>query len=153
MAKDKEPAPAPEPRPVGEQLLDLVGRATPDDLKAIDDAIAAKDRDLAALRAVRKVLAVAAGVEEPKKPGPGPRKEKADADQPGRGGSMEERRVRCARYILKNGPTPAAGLGRLFDIPAGSQTGVLSHPWFQRTDSGVDLTAVGRAAVQKQIDD
>jgi hypothetical protein len=159
-----EPAPAPAPpQPVGLQLVDLVGRATAEDLAAVDGQIAAREKDLASLRAVRRVLALALGVEQERKPGP-PKGASARAsaggvggpgqDPPaGRGALLEERRVRCARYLLKNGPTKGAELCRLFTIPTGSQTGVLSCDWFVQTDAGYELSPLGRAAVQRQVDE
>lgn len=137
-----------EAPPVGTQLMDLIGKATADDVAALDAQIAEKERELDSLRTVRRVLALATGLETKKKPGGGPRKKADGQPRPAGGGSMaEERRTKCARYIAKHGVTTGARLCDLFEIPTGSQTGVLDHPWFLKTNAGYDLTPAGRAAV------
>ena len=141
---------------VAGQLLGLVGKATAEDVAEIDRLIEERSKELDGLRAVRRVVALATGLEQPAKRG-GPRKgsakraESAAEHPPGSPAATsvgEDRRYKAARYISKNGPTPSTALGRLFDIPTGSITATFSHPWFAHTDAGLDLTEAGRKAVR-----
>lgn len=52
--------------PLAEQLKALLGRASVEDVKEIDDKIAAAEREVDSLRAVRKLLAQAAGMVDPR---------------------------------------------------------------------------------------
>lgn len=145
---------------VGVQLLDLIKQATADDLQTIDDDIAAKVKELDGLKSVRQLLATALGVEvkptrtytakQPPAVPPTPALAPVASQKPpaiGDTGSVtNDRRLKAARYILKNGPTPSTALARLFDIPLGSATATFEHSWFYKTDAGLDITNAGRAA-------
>lgn len=140
-----------EPKSVADRLIELVSAATGDDLAALDDTIAAKEKELAALRKLRGVLSAG----EEKAPRAVARQRRtatpAAASAPAAGVELtvgEARRMKSARYILKNGVTTQAALCRLFGIPAGSQSATFDHEWFEKTDAGLDLTPRGRAAVR-----
>ena len=64
MAKQKDEPAAPS---VATQLRNLLTKATADDVKELDTEIEAKETELAGLRANRKLLAHAVGIEEPKR--------------------------------------------------------------------------------------
>ena len=143
MVKEKESA------SVGEQMLSLVAVAKPEDLAVMALSITAKERELTGLKAVRKVLALTLGVEpEGKKPGPRRKADPAPATPASNSETSDQRRAKCVRYIAKNGPTPGAELCRLFNIPPGSQTAVLSHEWFERHPKGFTLTSLGNDAAR-----
>jgi hypothetical protein len=137
---------------VGEQLIDLVGRAKADDLAALDASIAAKEKELTSLRAMRRVLALALGVETDMR-GKVSRNGKAKhAAPPGPTSDLrtsEERRAACARYIATNGPTTGVALCRLFNIPQGSKGLVFDYEWFKSGDNGYELTPTGQAAANR----
>jgi hypothetical protein len=69
MAKQKhdEPTPTAPPVSVATQLRNLLTKATAEDVKELDTEIEAKETELAGLRANRKLLAQAVGLEEPKR--------------------------------------------------------------------------------------
>jgi len=135
---------------VGDELLTLVGKATADDLKAVDEAIAAKEREIDSLRAVRKVIALATGAESAqgrKKP------QAARSDSPAGGANgnpnrtvSDERREKIAKYLYANGKTGSAALCRVLSIPTGSITATLAHPWFVTGSDGISLSELGRKA-------
>jgi len=71
-AKEKEKT------PLAQQLRELLSQATAEDVKEIDAAIETKQAEIDALKADRKMLAQAAGLEQPKSGrGVYPRKKKA----------------------------------------------------------------------------
>lgn len=71
------------PAPLATQIRDLLSKATPDDVKALDEQIEAKQKEIDDLKSDRKLIAQAAGVEETKKRGGWPRKPKvAEATAP-----------------------------------------------------------------------
>lgn len=147
MAKEKAEA------SIGEQLMDLVGKAKPEDLAALDAVIEGKEKEVSSLRSVRKVLAISLGVEEEKKkggrkkPAASPGASPTAAGQPSASpptGSTEERRNKCVRYIAKNGPTARGELMALFGIPQGSGGIVFDPEVFERTAAGLmGLSAKG----------
>lgn len=138
--------------PVGDELLKLMGKATAEDVKAMDDAIAAKERELDGLKAVRKMLALAVGIETPKKPGPAKgtpsRAPRADAPLPDGSGRTvgDERREKFARYLLREGATTGGVLCNRLDIPNSNITTLMQHPWFKSGPKGYELTDLGRKA-------
>lgn len=145
------PKDAKEPAPVGDQISTLLARATPEDLATIDAAVSAKERELDSLRAVRKLVAVALGVEPAKNAKPGPRKHQASglpSVTPSPRGVVDERRKRIAAEILKNGPTPGSAIAARLNFPAGSVGHTIDHEWFVATDRGYDLTPRGREAAK-----
>lgn len=152
MAKDKDDA------PLIVRLAELVGKATADDLAAIDADIAAKRAEIDGLTQLRKLIAVRLGIEEPKKgPGgrPGPRKPRAEvgggpthangvAATPDRNAAVHARRVSIARLLSGRGPLFPAVIANELDIEVGNLTYALKSDWFENGNGGWRLTAVGR---------
>ncbi len=147
MAKDKDAKEA--EMPVADQLLALLTGAKDTDLAVLDEQIAGMERALESRRSLRRILAVQLGVEVPAQKGG--RKKATGPVSPSQGGGKDalliERRLKSARYIIKNGATPTAQLCRLFDIPGGSSSAVFTCDWFTRTADGVAVTPTGREKV------
>ena len=166
MAKSKE-----EPT-IAEQLQSLLGQATAEDVAEIDAAIDAKEAEIAGLRQTRKLLAVAAGVEEPVKRGGWPRKKKAEPESNGHGkpaaaataggnnpwtapktmNVLDDRRKKVVELLRSHGPSRGAEwiatkLG-ISPVGPGGLGQVLQHEWFHRSpDNTVTLTDKGDRAV------
>jgi hypothetical protein len=136
---------------VSDQLIDLVGKAKAEDLSAMDQTIADKEKEIVSLRAMRRVIALALGVETDGRLNKKPKGAAKPVGAPAAPASSttEERRALCVKHIAKNGPTVGATLCQLFDIPTGSQTTVLTHEWFERSDRGFALTAKGNDAARR----
>lgn len=81
--------------PLATQLRELLAQTTADDVKDLDAQILAKQAELDALKADRKMLAQAAGIEEPKKHWTQTRKAKA---APSANGATTERTVGQSVY-------------------------------------------------------
>ena len=149
MAKARPvPAPAEEPTvtapdtpsapPSGgaDSLLGLLDRLTAADLADLNARIAAKRGELAALVAARKLVADRLGVATRKPPA----KKAAPAARPtasngeaAEGGSVgQARRVAVARLLGTRGALAPAAICEECDVPAGSITYTLSHPWFEK---------------------
>ena len=164
MAKARPvPAPAEEPTvtapdtpsapPYGgaDSLLGLLDRLTADDLADLNTRIAAKRGELAALVSARKLVADRLGVAT-RKP---PTRKAAPAARPAaptgeaaEGGSVgQARRVAVAKLLGTRGPLAAAAICEECDIPAGSITYTLTHPWFEKdmAKGTWKLTPRGRA--------
>jgi hypothetical protein len=146
---------APAPTSVGAGLLALLGRATGDDLATLDGRIASLDRELAAVREVRKLLAARLGVAPPPKAKPGPKA----GGPPGEGraakdplrpnapvrrglvGAAEKKLVRA----LANGPLRADDAIAAAGIQADVFYRVVKCDWFAKAADGrVGLTPLGR---------
>ena len=133
---------------IGEQLLSLIEGASEEDLTVLDESIESKERELLAMKSIRRTIALAIGIEkapEPtKKPGPKPKVQTEDGEL----SNPEAKRMTIARYILKNGPLKSGKITELFNVGYGSISGMLKHAWFQSTENGYDLTPHGREMIK-----
>lgn len=158
MAKAKdEPAATTS---VASQLRDLLGRATAEDVAELDAEIAAKEKETEILKANRKLLAQAVGIEEPKKHWTQRKNNKAADNEPAKptastpaSTDLVEKRRKVARWIRENGPkhldkvSQGTGISRFGPGALGT---VVIHEWFHTTPDGtVQLTDKGdRAAAE-----
>jgi len=127
---------------VAVRLRELLAAATPDDVQEIDAEIALKEEELAKLRANRKLLAAAVGLEEPKR-GPGRRTgakaSGAKAEEAGGppkvawGGDLTERRKIALKHLRAVGQCSLDALStatRIARQGPGNLSAVLAHEWF-----------------------
>lgn len=149
MAKESPP-----PRSVASQLRDLLGQATQADVDEIDAEIAAKDEEIAKLRANRKMLAQAIGLEPEKKhwtqqrkPKP-PKEPKAEEAKPS--SDPKERRQIVLRHLRAVGSCSLDTLSaqtRISRFGPGALGAVLAHEWFHVSpENMVSLTDKGDKA-------
>lgn len=135
-------------------LADIIRRATPADLAALD-------AEIARLAAARRVLAAVlghspAGDPAPGKPLPPSLRQGVTGETPTPGerlspqAACRERRLSIARLLLERGPLRMSDLKTGLPIPSGSMPGVLKHPWFERSGPSprdpYRLTEEGRRA-------
>lgn len=166
----------PTPAGVGEQLIDLLKKAKPADVEKLDEAIKEKEEALAvvnktaigeirALKRTRKMLAIATGLEQPKK---FPARKKA-TDRPAAGGPgaaagsnrdparteaddkmLKDRRMKVLRILCDAGMLHWDALTEKSGISPfgrGAMGQVLTHEWFHiNGDKMVSCTDKGDRA-------
>ncbi len=145
--------PSAPPSGGADSLLGLLDRLTADDLDDLNKRIAAKRGELAALVSARKLVADRLGVttRKPptkKPPAPAAARPAASTGEAAEGGSVgQARRVAIARLLGTRGPLAAAVIMEECDIPSGSITYTLTHPWFEKdmAKGTWKLTPRGRA--------
>lgn len=147
---------------VASQLRDLLTRATEADVAEIDAEIAAKEGELASLRANRDLLAKAVGLEPAKRTWSRKKKDDDGAAAPTspagsaapRGGDgLVEKRRKVVKWVKANGAkhldkvSEGTGISRFGPGALGS---VVIHDWFNVTPDGtVKLTEAGERAASE----
>lgn len=159
-AKPPADPPAPPPPPdVGRDLLALLVKASAEDLAAIDARAAELERDLAAVREVRKLVAARLGLT----PKPGPKKPKAaKADAPAadgrarqpdpnrpnapvRRGLVGAAETKVAAYLARVGPKKLEEIKLGAGVEAAHAQSALRCDWFAvDVDGRYALTPRGR---------
>jgi hypothetical protein len=132
---------------VGSNLLDLIDRATEDDLAALDAAIETLNKKLAALQGARKMMDVALhGVTKRKYPARKSSTVAASAGTDAERGIADkiERRRRIADLLSKTGPLPAGVIAEKLGLDGRGIGGMLQYEWFEQTGAGYRLTSIGR---------
>jgi hypothetical protein len=144
MAEKTSPAAAPD-------IVAVIQGATDADLDRVDARIGDLERELDALRGVRKLLMLRLG--KVNKPGPKPAPSDPDAPprakpgpKPKGGDATGEHRRAVAKYLLHCGVCRPAVIQKDLSIPEGSMTLVLDHPWFVRDPNGFKLSREGQLA-------
>lgn len=139
--------------PLATQLRELLAKATKEDVDLIDVQIEEKEQELATLRADRKMLAQAAGIEEPVKRGGWPRGRKSQADDSGvtkMASDIPARRKKVLAYLRANGVKSLQALSEQTGIARqgpGNLASVLACEWFHTSPDGlVTLTDKGDRA-------
>jgi hypothetical protein len=132
-----------EPRTPAAALLSALEETTVEDIARLDQEINQLRGRLAALEQVKKVIVCKVqGAPERKKPGPA-----AGVSDARKSKMRDERRRAVVEYLAQRGPRTQSDIMREFQIPAGSITGILDSPWFQKTDQGVHITPLARREV------
>lgn len=133
-------------------LFEALKNVTKEDLDKCIERIKEIEAELAGMKAARRLIETRLGIEHPRLSnfkGRRPRKAAEDASgeasgeqsaEPQQYTATERHRLRAKEYLMANGPTHQAALAKRCDIPAGSITAVLKHPWFAHTSRGVELT-------------
>lgn len=128
--------PSAPPSGGADSLLGLLDRLTAADLADLDQRIAAKRGELAALTDARKLVASKLGLATRKPPvrkATAPRQQPAaGGDDPAHGSVGQARRVAVAKLLGTRGPLASSIISEECGIPAGSITYTLSHPWFEK---------------------
>lgn len=131
-------------RSVASRLRDLLGEATEADVKEMDAEIEAAEETLAKLRANRKLLAQAVGLEEPKKHWTQQRKAKAEpATKPAAAESkdMGEKRKTVLKHLRSVGGScqldALSAATRISRYGPGALGTVLAHEWFHVNGDGL----------------
>jgi hypothetical protein len=117
-------------------LLTALQSSTQEDLEAVDAQIDALTKQLASLNALRRVLQIKLHGKLTRTRTPGSAK-----------GKTKEYRIAAAKYLLHAGSVKTMLLARECNIPPGSMTGVIAHPWFEDGPNGVVLSKEGQLAV------
>ena len=125
-------------------LVDLLASAGQDDLKEIEAAIEAAERELSSLRAARKVIQLKLGLIFDKQDN-FRKKVQQQRDKAVSGvevASLSEtsliskRRQEIYQYLAVNRNVSQQKLCEVFDIPMGSITATLNHQWFKKAKNG-----------------
>lgn len=137
----------------GQQLLDLLDKATAADLADIDQHIAEHQANIDRLSAVRKLIDIKVNGKPEHWTKRGPKKPKAaaapsvngvSAPPPPAGSIMAERRKAIAQLLGKEGPMSGMVICNRLGIPTGSMTAILTCEWFKQSSEGYRLTELGR---------
>src|SRR5436309_715847 len=130
-------------------LLDALEKAKPADLSDIDVLLVEKEREINALRQVRRILDVRFNGKQH-----GPRKKSAPSANgapPQAGGRSPTLKEKAAKYLLHAGPTKIGSLAQAIDASSsGVHTAIErdEDDWFAKTPAGLTLTAKGRTAAE-----
>lgn len=127
-------------------IVDVLEKATPDDLAVIRSRITELEAKLASMKQAERVLDTRLNGPKKKtwtkkaKPAETPAANRAEAD---------ERRRKVGELLLRTGrPMSLTALADACGIPHGSITSVITHPWFERTaDKLVLLSQAGKQAI------
>ena len=127
-------------------LLEALSEATDSDLEDVEAKLVELEKEVAALKELRKVLAAKLGKDLPKSGRGGRRKvaagtaEDEDGDGFGRAGTLIARRRTIFEYITANGPQTQAELCKQCSIPTGSISATVDHNFFKQLPDGrIDL--------------
>lgn len=131
-------------------LLELLSKATEDDLVEIRKQISEAQRHLDSLHQVEKLMVIRVHGKPEKTPWGA--KKKAAGDAPvkaaldgAKGAITRTYRTKAAEYLLHAGGTVRMqALAEQCGIPLGSASSVFDHPWFEKAGDGVRLTPEGR---------
>ncbi len=166
MAKAKD---EPATTSVATQLRDLLAKATAEDVKELDAEITAKESELDKLKANRKLLAQAVGIEEPKqhwtrrkkaanggdtaKPASAASSSSSASGPAAAGTDLMEKRRKVLRWVKENGEkhldrvSQGTGISRFGPGALGT---VVIHEWFHTTPDGtLKLTDKGDRAANE----
>ncbi len=128
-------------------LLKLLNEATADDLAEIEIKIMTAEKELDALRTLRKVIDVKVNGPTQRKPrgtnGAGQRGPTAGA------GTTEERVKQVAKYLLSSGTAKITTLAQLVGADGRGFHHVIKHPWFVQSGEFAKLSDEGKAAASK----
>lgn len=121
-------------------LLEALRTAKPEDLAELDTEIVAKRKDLESMQALRKVLNVAMNGKPVRQAGTG-------NGQAGGRVSVDQHRTNVLKYLDHGGLTKRSVLMEACKISSAMIEKVLNHPWFRKTDQGIQLTQAGKDEV------
>ena len=117
-------------------IIEALTEASEKDLKEVEEKIAEHQKNIDALKGVRRILQSRLGVKPEVKTRASPKVS-----------ITKGYREKAAKYLLHAGTARPLVLAKQCDIPDGSDTAVLEHPWFQREVDGVRLSPEGRKVV------
>lgn len=160
------PVDPPPPPDVGRSLLDLLGKAQARDLAALDDRIGELEKELAAVREVRKLVAARLGLTpERKKPGPAANghrngthapaparaKDPARPNGPVRRGLVGAAEKTIAAFLATAGPKSQPDIVAGCGVQGAHAGSALRCDWFTVLPDGrYSITPLGR---QEALDD
>lgn len=124
------------------------------DLQKINDRLSQIEREVTALRAVKRIFEAKLGIKVEPSPShkakvPVQEKPLSVSGQP-RGGIFSGYREKAARYLVHAGtPCKPSVVAAACEIPIGSTQAVFDHSWFVRKPEGIVLSPEGRSSVTK----
>lgn len=124
-----------------DKLLEMLDKAKESDLEEIDARVVEGEKQLDALRSLRRMI-------DTRINGRPQRKAREPKAAPAVGPTSDMKRNTCAKYLLGK---PVARVEVLANQCGASMQGfhfVLNHPWFKRSGDLVSLTDAGRVAAQ-----
>jgi hypothetical protein len=141
--------PATTAAPATTDIVAVLAAAGEEDLERVQARVADLTRELKGLKTVETVLMARLGREKPKATKT-PRVPRAASGRGEAGaaskGVTSDRRIQIAKYLVHCGTARPAIIAKDLEIPDGSITFVLDHPWFVRDVNGIKLSPEGRQA-------
>lgn len=135
-----------------------LNEVTAEDLAAVEVRLTQLNEESLVLRQLKAVFRAKLGI----KPAPAPARPRAKAPAPkqagaktqfrtmasalndGKGSLALSQRTDAAKFLMQNGPTKPSVVCSECDIPYGSATYLFNHPWFTKTERGIELTQEGK---------
>jgi len=124
----------------GSKLLEALAEAGPDDLRAVEERIAACKAEQASMEAAAKLLRAKLGVRAEALPKPSPKGVRASSEQ------MEAWRKAAAQHLARFGAKTRPDLASALGVPLTRMLRALEHPWFVNEGTLWRVTPEGRQA-------